>query len=245
MSPVEDNANTLTGPGLIPAATVVLICDTADGLQTLMLKRNAALNFAGGNWVFPGGRVDPADRPADNVAVDTSDIDLRAAINAAVRETAEEAGLSIACEHLVYLSHWVAPPLLKKRFTTWFFVAEVDCAAQKSIAIDGGEIHEYRWLSPRDVLANSRDGSMSILPPTLVTLTEMQRFDTATQLLQHHRHRDPFIYQPRIYAGEDDGRVVFFYQGDAGYEARAPDAPGERHRVSFVDGVPVYENTLR
>ena len=40
---------------LIAAATVVLVRDTAQGLETLMLRRNAKLNFAGGNWVFPGG----------------------------------------------------------------------------------------------------------------------------------------------------------------------------------------------
>ncbi|MDH3995153.1 MAG: NUDIX hydrolase, partial [Gammaproteobacteria bacterium] len=33
-----------------PAATVVLIRDGAGGLETLMLKRNKALLFAGGVW---------------------------------------------------------------------------------------------------------------------------------------------------------------------------------------------------
>ena len=43
------------------ASTVVLLRDTPGGLQTLMLRRNKALVFAGGAWVFPGGALDPQD----------------------------------------------------------------------------------------------------------------------------------------------------------------------------------------
>ena len=44
-----------------PASTVILLRDAPDGLHTLLLRRNSALGFAGGNWVFPGGRVDPEE----------------------------------------------------------------------------------------------------------------------------------------------------------------------------------------
>ena len=51
-------------PEARPASTVVLLRDTPEGLQTLLLKRNKALLFAGGLWVFPGGAVDPEDMEA-------------------------------------------------------------------------------------------------------------------------------------------------------------------------------------
>lgn len=44
-----------------PAATVVLLRDEPDGLHTLLLRRNSALGFAAGAWVFPGGRVEPEE----------------------------------------------------------------------------------------------------------------------------------------------------------------------------------------
>ncbi|MBT5135776.1 MAG: NUDIX hydrolase, partial [Halieaceae bacterium] len=48
-------------PDARPASTVVLLRDTHNGMETLMLKRNKALMFAGGLWVFPGGALEPAD----------------------------------------------------------------------------------------------------------------------------------------------------------------------------------------
>ena len=99
----------------LPAATVVLVRDSDRGLEVLMLCRSEQVKHMGGMWVFPGGRVDPADR----VAAD----DYTAARNAAIRETGEEAGLSLRAEQLFFISHWTTPAGVKKRFATWFFVA--------------------------------------------------------------------------------------------------------------------------
>src|SRR5579859_7717571 len=84
---------------LVPAATVVLLRDGPTGLETLMLRRNSTLDFAGGMWVFPGGRVDAADHEG---AAD----DLAAARRAAVREAEEEAGLHVDEAALVWIAHW-------------------------------------------------------------------------------------------------------------------------------------------
>ena len=42
-----------------PAATIMLARDTEDGIEVLLLKRNKALKFAAGLWVFPGGKIEP------------------------------------------------------------------------------------------------------------------------------------------------------------------------------------------
>ncbi|WP_174292638.1 NUDIX domain-containing protein [Sphingomonas bacterium] len=85
-------------PGAIPAATVVIFRDAADGgaPELLMVERAAAMAFAAGAVVFPGGRVDDADRA---LAVRLGgDVDETAARIAAIRETIEEVGLAIAIE---------------------------------------------------------------------------------------------------------------------------------------------------
>ena len=45
---------------LIPAATVVLLRDSDESYEVLMLKKNSKITF-GGRWVFPGGKIDPED----------------------------------------------------------------------------------------------------------------------------------------------------------------------------------------
>lgn len=86
------------GPRVIPAATVIIFRQSKTGgaPQLLMVQRAREMRFAGGAAVFPGGRVDPADRElAARLDPDTP-IEVAAARIAAIRETLEETGLMIA-----------------------------------------------------------------------------------------------------------------------------------------------------
>jgi 8-oxo-dGTP pyrophosphatase MutT (NUDIX family) len=84
------------------ASTVVLLRDGADGLESWLLTRVTQMVFAAGMTVFPGGRVDDADRdlPFAPGAADATaqgfgcDPGLALALlGAAVRETFEETGV--------------------------------------------------------------------------------------------------------------------------------------------------------
>jgi 8-oxo-dGTP pyrophosphatase MutT (NUDIX family) len=49
-----------------PAATLVLLRDRAGGgVETLLIQRHHGSRFAAGDFVFPGGRVEPGDAPDD------------------------------------------------------------------------------------------------------------------------------------------------------------------------------------
>ena len=87
-------------PDARPASTVVLLRDTHNGMETLMLKRNKALMFAGGLWVFPGGALEPTDIDEADGNMDT------AARIAAAREAEEECGLRPDLTKMVHLSRW-------------------------------------------------------------------------------------------------------------------------------------------
>jgi 8-oxo-dGTP pyrophosphatase MutT (NUDIX family) len=80
----------------IPAATIVIFRNGPNGgpPELLMVTRSRALSFAGGAAVFPGGRVDEADR-ALAAELGASDIDEAAHRVAAIRETLEETGLVV------------------------------------------------------------------------------------------------------------------------------------------------------
>lgn len=81
----------------IPAATVVIFRNGEDGgaPELLMVTRARSMSFAGGAAVFPGGRVDEADRALAATLETSCDIEEAAHRIAAIRETLEETGLVI------------------------------------------------------------------------------------------------------------------------------------------------------
>ena len=83
---------------LRPAATVLLLRDTANGIEVLMTRRSMSASFAPGAYVFPGGGIDAADASAHAQSTrraTQSDLHLTQAI-AAIRESFEELGVLLA-----------------------------------------------------------------------------------------------------------------------------------------------------
>ena len=90
-----------------PAATVVLVSDTAEGINIFLMRRHSAMEFVAGVMVFPGGGVDDRDRHADIAWFGPEpawwadrlgvDVELASAlVCAAARETFEESGVLFA-----------------------------------------------------------------------------------------------------------------------------------------------------
>ena len=222
----------------IPAATVILLRDTAGGLETLMLRRNSKLAF-GGMWVFPGGRVDAGDHlhtPGDD-AHDPHDFD--AARRAAVREAQEESGLAVDLDTLVALSHWTPPPQTPKRFATWFFVAP---APEGAVTIDDGEIHDHQWMAPAEAIAQRDRSEIELAPPTWVTLHTLARSATVADALADAAAGDPQLFVTRIAFLED--RMMAMWAGDAGFETGDPETSGPRHRLVMANDTWSYERDL-
>lgn len=103
-------AGPVTTP-VLPAATVVVLRDGDEGLEVLMLRRNVRSGVLGGAFVFPGGKLDGADRAiAASAHMDASTAALQARLGepqtgaeeaaaffvAACRETLEESGVLFA-----------------------------------------------------------------------------------------------------------------------------------------------------
>ena len=53
--PIEDR------DGAVLAATILLVRDGEDGLEILLLKRNANAKNMADVWMFPGGKIDEED----------------------------------------------------------------------------------------------------------------------------------------------------------------------------------------
>lgn len=78
----------------IPASTLVLWRDGSAGPEILVVERSARMAFAAGAIVFPGGRIDQADRELAAALGRNDD----AAKVTAIRETIEETGVVPAVE---------------------------------------------------------------------------------------------------------------------------------------------------
>lgn len=206
----------------VAAATVVLLRDGEAGVETLMLHRSSTLAFAGGAWVFPGGRVDLGDidpaRPTD---------ELSSARNAAAREAREEADLSLDTGAFVPLSRWCPPPEAPRRFNTWFFLA---AAPPGEVTIDMGEIHDHQWISPQDAMTRRHRGEIELFPPTWVTLHELCRFDDVATALSVVATEEPELFITRV-GRSAEGRRVIMWAGDTGYEDGDLTREGPRHRL--------------
>lgn len=213
-------------PPARPAATVVVVREGASGAEVLLLRRSEFGAFPG-MWVFPGGRVDVADEGDD---------EIDKARTAAVREAAEEVGLTLDPDSLVRWAHWTPPAIEPKRFNTWFFVAPMtDDSDDAAVQIDGHEIVEHRWLSPADAIA----AGLPMAPPTYVTLRQLAEHPTlaATLTLGPPRGIERFTTR----ADKTDAGLVLMWHGDAGYDSGDSTADGPRHRMLLGGGTIDYQ----
>jgi 8-oxo-dGTP pyrophosphatase MutT (NUDIX family) len=160
------------------AATVILVRDRPD-LHVFVLRRNAALVFAPGATVFPGGAVDPVDlTTADALGTD----EFRAA---AARECLEECGIPVDPRDLVEFARWITPEGAPRRYDTRFFVAAAPDGHEGRH--DGSELVASAWMRPRAVLASFADGEIDLILPTQRSLEVLARFDTVEGLLAELR----------------------------------------------------------
>jgi 8-oxo-dGTP pyrophosphatase MutT (NUDIX family) len=111
MTTVLNTQEVFTPP--VPSATVLVLRDGVQGLEVLLVKRHSKSNVLGGMHVFPGGKLDPADRGVQPEQLDQApqalvqalgeaDLDEATACGlhvAALRETLEECGLFLHGRH--------------------------------------------------------------------------------------------------------------------------------------------------
>ena len=208
-----------------PASTVVLLRDTDQGMETLLLRRNKALVFAGGLWVFPGGALEEGD-------LNAADGDVhRAARIAAAREAEEECDLRPKLEDMVQLSRWTTPVVEPKRFQTWIYAAPL--ARDSRVTIDGSEIHDAMWISLEEAVAQHEAGELGMFPPTFITLRSLIRYPDIDAMVKEEQHTVP----PEVFPvfADNDGQMMVLFRGDAGYESGEGSLGGARHRAVLQD----------
>lgn len=219
----------------IPGATVVPLRDGPDGLEVLLVQRAAAVDY-GGMWAFPGGRVEQGDADPDD-----PDDEIERARRTAVREAGEEVGLRFRADDLVPFSHWTGGARTTSQarlYAAWYFLAP---APADTVACDGYEIVDHRWIAPAEAVARRDAGEISVVAPTWVTLHTLTAADSVSGALALAADRGPVVYLSRLTV-EADQRIVL-WDGDAGYATGDPAVPGPRHRLIMADTGWAFERT--
>lgn len=210
------------------AATVVLVRDTAAGLECLMLRKTKGQAF-GGLWVFPGGRVEDVDGEG-----------FDAARTAAVREAEEETGLLLDAAALVPFAHWNPPTEAPRRYATRFFLAGLPDGAA-DVIVDGNEIGDHVWTGPQAALDRHRAGEIDLLPPTWVSLRRIADLPDAATALAAVAAQPVDHFTTRL--ADADGVMVTMWEPDVAYATGDLSAPGPRHRLYMDPGGWRYERS--
>ena len=186
----------------IPAATLILVRDVPGRApELLMVERAGGMAFAAGALVFPGGRIDEADRLL------ASETGIDAAMVAAIRETIEETAVPVGlaplpdveragvlqdelvadrpfaallAEHelrleagaLTPLARWVPKFHAVRRFDTLFFIARCPPGEWQPNVVEG-ECAGAEWVAAQEVLERDRRGEARLIFPTRRTLERL------------------------------------------------------------------------
>lgn len=219
------------------AATVVLLRDSAEGPEVLLLERPDRGSFAGA-WVFPGGALEDVDVVGDDLTPDDPADEERAARRAGARETLEETGLALDPAALTAFSRWYPPREAPKRFRTWFYLAR---SPGGTITLQADEAVDHQWIRPPDALSRHEQNALTLFPPTWVTLWELARHATADDAIEHAARSTPRVFEGRFAPGQRE----MFWTDDVAYPDDAlRDADGPRHRLDITSRPWVYERSL-
>jgi 8-oxo-dGTP pyrophosphatase MutT (NUDIX family) len=224
-----------------PASTVVVLRPRADAFEVLLVRRNDRVAFMAGAFVFPGGRVDAADRAAFPAPVlleepprfsDLSAEDELAYRRAAVRELQEEAAVSVEVGALIPIGHWVTPEIEIRRYDTRFFLTVLPPGQEARH--DEGETTEIAWCTPADALARGRRREIMLPPPTWTTLRQLERQATMAAALDWARTTPLVRIQPNFVS--DGATSVLTLPGDPSFPTIAGWVVPEETRFVLEEG---------
>lgn len=194
----------MTSSEAIPAATLITVRERpGEQPQLLMVERGEGMAFAAGALVFPGGRIDEADRTLGGED---------AAKVAAIRETVEETaiavgfgrspshevvfelqreliadepfallldrhGLKLELDALTPFARWVPKFHATRRFDTLFYLARAQGAEWEPNVIEG-ECSGAQWISAAEALERDIAGTARLIFPTRRNLERLAQHST-------------------------------------------------------------------
>jgi 8-oxo-dGTP pyrophosphatase MutT (NUDIX family) len=171
------------------------------------------------------------DSPEDTERLAT----YRRSLNAGsltLREIAIKEHLFFSLNALIPYAHWITPEISPKRFSTYFFLAELPHG--QTATTDADELTDFLWVTPGDALQMHIHKEIMLMPPTLKTLEELSAFTGIDELFDHARRRSIYPILPQAAAN------ILKLPHDPEYsieEYKKPVRPAEPCRLIFTDGI--------
>jgi 8-oxo-dGTP pyrophosphatase MutT (NUDIX family) len=151
-------------------------------------------------------------------------------------ELARTEGIVYKPEELVPFAHWITPTFQKIRFDTWFFLAKLP---HGQVAVhDNEELTSASWMRPEDALEKNAAGEIMLLPPTIMTLSELLSFCSVSDLFSHASSKNIPAIMPE---GFTEGSAIGVrLPNDPAYSnenLKLPHTHGKPSRVILDNGI--------
>ena len=124
-----------------------------------------------------------------------------------------EEGLVPATDRLYSFARWITPVANPKRFDTRFLVGRLP--AGQDVTVDGTETVSATWYTPRAALEVYEAAGIQLIPPTVLTLDDLSRFDSIEAVLEDARRRIVRAASPDVLVVEG-GEPTMTYPNNTG-----------------------------
>lgn len=130
-------------------------------------------------------------------------------------------GLQLQTRRIHPWSRWITPrkpSVSDRRFDTRFFVALAP--SDHEAEHDAHEVTETVWVQPEAALRDYWDAKMGLVPVQIITLMQLARHGSTSEVLAAARARPPMQIQPEPH--DIEGQRVICYPGDPLHPVREP-----------------------
>ena len=139
-------------------------------------------------------------------------LEVRKAVDAgtvAFLDVVRDLGVRIDLNALTVFARWITPPLMAKRFDTWFYVARAPLA--QLAVCDGHEAVDAEWIAPGLALDLAASGARKVIFPTRMNLQLLAESASPADAVARAVARELVTVEPWV-----DGPVLRI-QENAGY----------------------------
>ncbi|HEU0287430.1 MAG TPA: NUDIX hydrolase [Nocardioidaceae bacterium] len=148
------------------------------------------------------------DSVVDDTASDEWESDRQALVDRSLAFTdfLDRRELVLRADLLAPWAHWITPEFEPRRYDTRFFVAMLP-AGQRTRDVSG-EADAVRWMRPLEATAAVDEGTIRMLPPTYVTLTQLAGYAAPREALAAAADRQIRTIQPGVHVEGDRAWLV-------------------------------------